>query len=210
MNTLSEILKDVNNDVDLEYAEPTGTELVNRTGFVNKAVKEAADLYQLREFNRLVEINPGSSSAVTLPANFRELVGNVYQLVEGNWNEIPEIDPQEKYLKSTADRYVYILGNPQGRYLAYFNGITANCTLSIFHQAFPSGMATLTDICELTDSTYVTLKTESYILQSRGSDRFAFTDAQATKSLKNYLGRSMKSAGGQVRVAKRNNHNPLG
>ena len=206
---LSQILYDVNSYVDLEYALPTGDELYTRANYANQAVWDASAVAQLDEFTRTYEVNPGTASSVTLPRNFREFKISPQQLVNGTWVEFPEVLPEERYQKNAGDKYCYVMGNPMSGYIAYFNNLEANCTLSVTHQAYPSGMATLSDICELSDPMYVVNKVESYVLQARGDDRFPYVDAQAEKRLRNMIGRDMKSPGGQYRVAPAGFKNPL-
>jgi hypothetical protein len=101
------------------------------------------------------------------------------------------------------------MGNPVDGYNAIFNSLTTGGTLSIIYQRYPSGMATLTDKCELSDPTYVTRKVESYVLYSRGDDRFQVAEARANTSLLNMVGRRSKSSGGQGKDTKSKFTNPL-
>lgn len=195
--------------MDLEYALPTGDELSTRTNYANQAVWDAAATAQLGELTRVYEVDPALSTTISLPGNFRELKIHPKQYNGSTWVEYPEIDPIERYNKSSADKYCYILGNPASGYTATFNNLTANATLSFTYQAYPSGMATLTDKCELSDPTYVVAKVESYVLQARGDDRLAFVDSIADRKLRNMIGRDQKSPGGQYRVAPSNVVNPL-
>lgn len=207
--TLSSILKDVNAFVDLEYALPDGTELDTRTSFANQAIREAADVYQLSEFNQVYEVDPGTASAVTLPAGFRELSTNPRQLINNSWSEYSEINPKTRFQMNPSDKYCYVLGNPQSGYVLHLNGHEANVTLSIDYQAYPTGMLTLTSRCELSSSSYVVSKVESYVLQSRGDDRFPYVDSVAEKKLKNLVGRGMKTPGGQYQTVPVGFRNPL-
>ncbi len=146
---------------------------------------------------------------VPLPSGFREFKISPQQYDGSNWTEFPEIDPVERYKKNSGDKYCYVLGNPAAGYNAIFNNLTANATLSFTYQGFPSGMATLTDKCELSDPTYVVAKTESYVLQARGDDRFPYVDSIADRKLRNMIGRDQKSPGGQYRVTPTGFSNPL-
>lgn len=207
--TLSDILKDVNAFVDLDYALPTGTELTTRASFANQAVRDAADTYQLSEFNQVYEINPGTASSVALPSGFRELVDNPKQY-NGGWQEFNEINPKTRFEMNSGDKYCYILGNPQAGYTLHLNGHESNLTLTIDYQAFPTGMLTLTSRCELADNSYVVSKVESYVLQSRGDDRFPYVDSVAEKKLRNLVGRDQKTPGGQYQTVPSGFRNPLG
>lgn len=209
MQTLSDILIAVNSYVDLEAVEPTSTDLDTRINYANQAVWDAISLAQLNEFAKEYEVDPVSSTSIALPEGFHEFMGNPKQLVNGGWNDFPEIDPKEKYNKPSAERYVYITGNPAAGYVANFNGLEASCTISIQYQCFPTGFPTLTSRCELSDPTYVIAAVESYVLQSRGDDRFPYVDSIKDRKLKNLIGRGMKSPGGQGRVVPAGFKSPL-
>lgn len=207
--TLEEILYDVNSFVDLEYALPEGTDLETRSNYANQAVWEASAIAQLNEFTRLYEVDPGTSSAVTLPANFKEFKINPKQQNGSVWTDFEEVAPEEKYNKSSGEYYCYVLGNPASNYVVHFNNLAANATVSILYQSYPSGMATLSDKCELSDPMYVVNKVESIVLQSRGDDRFPYVDNEAKLKLRNLVGRGSKSPGGQYRTAPAGTKNPL-
>jgi len=209
MITLSQILLDVNSYVDLEASLPTGDELTTRTNYANQAVRDAQAVAQLPEFQVVYDVDPGTSYTISLPSNFREFTTSPQQSTGSSWDQYPEILPAERFEKLPSDKYCYVTGNPASGYLATFNNLTANATLSFTYQRFPSGMATLTDKCELSDPTYVVSKVESYVLQARGDDRFPFVDAMSEKKLRNMVGRSMKSPGGQVRITPTGFKNPL-
>lgn len=213
MKTLSAILTDVNAATDLEASTPTGDELTLRTNYANQAVWDASAVMQLGEFKGEYIGNISTGLTLPLPSNFRELQSNPRLLMtSGNWIEWPEIEDEEKYDKNVSDKYCYVLGNPAGGYNLIFNNPEANCTLSVIYQRYPSGMATLTDKCELSDPTYVTRKVESYILYARGDDKFQIAESRAQNSLLNMAGRDMKGTGGQGMdtKAKSSNWNPLG
>jgi len=193
MKTLQTILVEANAYLDLEAAEPSGTELTTRSSYANQAVWEATAVAQFREFQNVYTVNVSSSASISLPSNFREFMV-APQLLDssGKWVPYEQIDPMEIYNKQSSDKYCYVLGNPASGYTAIFNNLTANSTLSIVYQRYPSGLATLTDVCELSDPQYVVEKVKSYVLQSRRDERFPQVDAMAEQKLKNMVGRSQK------------------
>lgn len=207
--TLSDILIDVNSYVDLEAELPTGDELSTRSNFANQSVWDASTTAQLSEFDHEYLVDPSTNITIPLPTGFKELKCCPKQKVGSTWNDFPEILPEDKYNHLDSDRYCYILGNPAAGYNAIFNNLEASCTLSIIYQSFPSGMATLTDVCELSDPTYVVAQTESYVLQARGDERFPFVNSVANIKLKNLVSRRMRTPGGLVRTAKSMVTNPL-
>lgn len=203
MRTLSQILVDVNAYCDLEATAPTGTELATRTNYATRSVWEASAIAQFSEFHKIYEVDPGASSTVTLPANFRELMTAPKQYINGSWVDYEEIKPLDRFNKASTERYCYVLGNPAEGYQAVFNNLEANATISIDYQRYPSGFATLSNICELPDPVYVVSKTESYVLQSRSDDRFPIKDTEASVRLQNMVGREMKTPGGGINSVKK-------
>lgn len=205
MRTLNQILVDVNSYIDLDATLPTGTELTTRVSYANQAILDAAATGQFPEFHSSYVVDPATLASISMPAMFREFESSPKQLTsDGLWNEFEVIKPLDRYGKNLSARYCYLLGNPAGGYTAVFNNLTANATLSFDYQRYPSGLATLSDICELPDPQYVVAKTESYILQSRSDDRFPIVEADAQRRLGNMLGRTAKNpAGGTGSTPKR-------
>jgi len=212
MRTLSQILTDANANLDLESTLPVGDELTLRSNYANQAVLDASAIIQFGEFKQEYLGNISTGVTLPLPSNFRELQTNPRLLVGGSWLEWPEIESEEKYEKNPSDRYCYVLGNPAGGYNLVFNNPEANATISVMFQRYPSGMATLSDKCELSDATFVTRKIESYVLYARGDDKFQIAETRAQNVLSNMVSRDSKGTGGQGRdtKAKSSNWNPLG
>lgn len=193
MRTLNDILIDCNSYLDLSAQSPTGSELTTRSNYANQAVWDASAIGQFKEFRGVYNVGYSANASISLPSGFREFMGMPHVLdTNGQWVEYPEILPTEIYNKESTDKYCYVLGNPREGYTAIFNNLTANCTLSIVYQRFPSGLLTLSDVCELPDPQYVTAKIESYVLQSRRDERFPIKDAEAERKLRNMMGRESK------------------
>lgn len=210
MRTLSQILKDANSVLDLESAEPTGDELATRVNYANQAVWDASATGQLSEFKAIYEVNTSTLATFAMPANYRELMVNPQVLdSSGSWNEWEVIEPEARYDYTSADRYAYQLGNPNEGYFLVFNALYSMATLSILYQRYPSGLATLTDVCELSDPQVVVRKVESYVLYSRSDDRFPIAEQRAEKQLANMMGREMKSTTGQSKDTKMKFRHPL-
>ncbi len=204
MATLSQILTDTNAYIGLDATLPTGTELTTRINYVNQAVNDAAAMGIFPELRSIYAVNPSALASISMPSGFRELENRPAQNNGGEWDFFDVIKPYERYDRGTDDKYCYVLGNPAAGYTTVFNGLTANATVSFDFQRFPSGFATLSDLCELPDPQYVVTKTESYVLQSRSDDRFPSKDAEAQRRLANMLGRSGKDpSGGQGSVRKK-------
>ena len=193
MATLQSLLIDANSFLDLSAELPVGDELLTRVNYANQAVKDAAAVGQFPEFSAIYAVNPSALASISLPSNFREFETSPQQVdSNGIYIQFDAIKPSEVHTKDTADKFCYVLGNPYVGYTAVFNGLTANATVSFNYQRFPSGMATLADMCELSDPQYVVTKIESYVLQARSDDRFPLIEADAQRRLQNMLGRSGK------------------
>ena len=207
--TLSQILIDVNSTLDLEAETPTGDELTTRANYANQAVWDASATGQLSEFKLEYLVGISSNVTVSLPSNFRELQEEPQLWSNGVWTDFPAVEVEEKYEKASADYFSYVLGNPAAGYNLILNNPIANATLSIIYQRFPSGLLTLTDVCELSDPQVVARKVESYVLYSRNDERFPIADQKAEQQLANMMGREMKSSSGQGKDTKMKFSHPL-
>ena len=208
--TLSEILTDVNATMDLEAAEPVGTELTLRQNYANQAIKDAAESGQFNEFKSEYITATSTLATIPMPADFRELMQNP-QLLQSNggWREYPEVRLENKYDQDTGDDFCYVLGNPSDGFNLVFNNLAVGATLHIPYQRFSTGMGSLSAICEFSNSTFITRKVESYVLYSRGDERFPIAEQRAQQTLLNATGRGMKTPGGQGRDTKAKFSNPL-
>jgi len=204
MRTLQQILIDSAAHVDLDAILPTGTELTTRSNYANQLVWDASAIGQFKEFKRVQVEATYTLASFSLPTNFKEFMVEPHVMLEnGTWEEYTEIRPEELYDKETSDKYCYVLGNPAEGYTAIFNNLTANATLSMVYQRYPSGLATLADMCELSDPMYVVTGVNGYVLKSRSDDRFPAVDAEKNQRLQNMLGREMKTPGGGKNSARK-------
>lgn len=204
--TLLQLLFDAQSWLDLDATTtPTGTDLTVRSNYANQAVLEAAAAAKFATFNKIqiVATSGGAQFAtvasVSLASNFREFnTAPRVDLGGGVFDEYVEIKPQDRYAKQPDDKYVYVLGNISEGFTAVFNRLRANATLSIDYQRFPSGLLTLTDVCELPDDLFVVERIKSYVLQSRTDERFPIIDANAQRLLQNMIGRESRTVQGGV------------
>jgi len=207
--TLANILIDVNATLDLEAESPTGDELTTRANYANQAVWDASASGQLSEFKLEYLVGISNNATVPLPSNFREITENPQLYNNSEWTSFPVVEAEEKYGLGTTEYYSYVLGNPASGYNLILNNPIADATLSVIYQRFPSGLLTLTDVCELSDPQYVTRKIESYVLYSRNDERFPIAEQKAEQQLANLMGREMKSSSGQSRDTLVKFSNPL-
>lgn len=207
MATLEQILRSANSTLDLEYGVPVGSELETRSNFANDCVFETADLYQLEEFNQ--ELIVASNSTITL-SNYRELVDTPREDIgNGNFIDYPRINWLERSSKLPSDKYCYLEGNPASGMKLKFNGLSSGTTLTILHQRYPSGMATLSNICELKSSEFVKWDVIYKVLFSRSDPRFPSAEAKRNTLLQNMIGRSMIRSNGGINRTPSSYKNPL-
>lgn len=201
-NTLKTILDNSTPITDLTSDTPSGDDLTQRIALANRALSEAAETGQFSEFDSFYEVY-ASAMTISLPSNFRELKESPQVMSNGVWEEYEEIPPRDRYLKNTSDKFSYVLGNPVDGYNLVVNNFTSAATVSILYQRTPSGFATLTDLCELADHTYISSKVEAYILMARKDERFPTAMATAERKLQNTIAREAKTPGGQTRKTRK-------
>lgn len=186
MKTLSQILIDANSFIDLTAALPTGDDLTTRINYAQQAVEEWASAYKWRQLRQQTTYF-ASGASHTLETNFRDLLAPPH---ETNVLSYPEIGIPEIAGAKTNDRYCYVNTNYVVGSTLILNGLSsAGATISYEWQRFPSNMATLTDICELPDPSFVTTRVVGFVLKSRLDDRFPIIDAQGNLILQNMIGR---------------------
>ena len=204
MATLQDILLDSASYLDLDATLPTGTELTTRVRFSKMAVREWGDAYKWRQLK--TELNPtlGSFASLAL-SNYRFLDGPPMEyLSTSTYQSYPEIAPSDRFDKNIDDKYSYVTGNDSEGWAIHISGINVNATLSIPYIRQPSTMSTLTDICEIPDTQFVTERVISYVLQARNDERFPIVVAEGNRLLKNMVSTEMiKLPGGTNTTPKR-------
>ena len=209
--TLQQILTDANSTLDLTAELPTGDELTLRTNYANQAVNDASAVSQFSEFTVVRDVATPtvatSLTTISLGSNFREFE-DVPTILGEPTNQYFEIKAKKRVEMQYDDKYCYVLGNPQEGYFAVFNNLPTNKTLSLTYQRYPSGMATLSQRCELPDGTYATRKIEEYVLYSRGDERFPTAKSTSEQVLLNMVGRRSKTPGGGINTTQRA-YNPM-
>lgn len=198
MANLQEILLDSASYLDLDATLPTGTELTTRIRFANLAIKEWSEAYKWKQMK--VESTPSLASFASLGIdNFKKLNGFPMEyLSEGIYQAYPEIRPEDRFEKEIDAKYSYVLGSEGTGFSLHLNGIAVGATLTIPYIRSASTMATLTDICEVPDSTFVVDRVISYVLQARNDERFPIVIADGNRLLRNMITEEMLPLGGGV------------
>lgn len=187
MATLNDILLDSASYLDLDASIPTGTELTTRIRFSAMAVREWADSAKWRQLK--VDSTPSLASFASIGiSNYKQLNGPPMEyLSDGIYQEYPEIPPEDRFYKEQDDKYSYILGSEGTGFSLHVNGINVNATLTIPYIRGASVMATLSDICEVPDPSFVTQRVISYVLQARNDERFPVVMAEGNRILRNMI-----------------------
>lgn len=187
MATLNDILLDSASYLDLDATLPTGTELTTRIRFANMAMNEWEKAAKWRQLK--VESTPSLASFASIGiANYKELNGPPMEyLSDGIYQEYPEIPPEDRFHYRTSDEFSYITGTESEGFSLHVNGISVNATLTIPYVRGASIMATLTDVCEVPDTSFVTHRIISYVLQARNDERFPIVMAEGNRILRNMV-----------------------
>lgn len=209
MRTLEQILIDANTAIQSDVSVPTGEDLSIQTNYANRAIYEAANVAQLPEFNKEYTAFL-TGPTLSLPSDFREFKTMPRALNNTSWDEYEEISPEDKYNKDSDEDYCYVLGNNLDGANLIFNGLPdTGATISFIYQKYPEGFSTLTDKCELSDSTYVSRFIEARVLESRNDAKFQVIQSDADKKLANMISRGQKNPGGSINTTPKNFRNPL-
>jgi hypothetical protein len=184
---LNDILLNSSSYLDLDATLPTGTELTTRIRFAVIAVDEWANAAKWKQLK--IESTPSLASFASIGiANFQYLNGPPMEwLSDGLYQEYPEITPESRFYKATDDCYSYVTGNQGTGFSLHVNGIAVNSTLTIPYVRGASTMATLTDVCEVPDPSFVTNRVISYVLQARNDERFPIVLAEGNRVLQNMI-----------------------
>lgn len=200
VKTLSQILNDIGAYVDQDITIPTNTtDLNSRVNFVNQALQEWGNAYQWKQL-RVSSVVTFALSGVSvgLSPNFKKLMSPIVDVSTTNNTRYVEIRPEDKYIKTSADNYVYIMGDDSaGRYIKLNPPMASGASLTYYYQSFPSSMATLQDVCVCPHPEYVTKRAIGYILEARSDSRFPTVKADADTLLQRMIEEEVTPSGGE-------------
>lgn len=204
--TLQEILTDSSAYLDQSTNLPTGDELNTRVNYANQVVKNWASAYKFKERKAKYVFTASTLATISMPTDFEDMNGNPQELVSGGaYQEHTEIDPKFSY-NQVDSHFCYLLGDPKAGYSLVFNNLAVGATTSVDYFKKVSVMATLTDVCEVPDGTYVTDGLIAYVLESRGDDRFPTVSARVLSKLQAMIGDNQSGANSATRAPKVNYH----
>lgn len=205
--TLQEILINSSAYLDQNIDVPTGDDLDTRVNYANMRVREWEKAYKFNELKTKYIFTASTLASVSMPSNFSEIAGNPQELLDGNnnWQEHTQVDPSYVY-DQTNDYFCYLLGSKYQGYNMVFNKLSVGATMSVDYFRTAATLATLTDICEVTDCNYVVQGVIASVLQARGDDRFPIVEAKAQQLLSGMIGENQSSANSSTRAPKKSYH----
>ena len=197
--TVSDVLSDVAGYINQDTTLPTGTELTTWINLINQAQQEWGNSYQWKEL-RVDKYSPSfglSFTSLALPSNFKKLMSPVYDMSKTSSNKYLEIPPSDRHLKTSDQKYCYFVGNDlTGKALVINPALPSGASIVFDYQAFPSSVASTTDVLTCPNRQFIVKRVEAYILSSRSDPRFPLVKAEADNSLANMIEEEAAKSGG--------------
>lgn len=136
----------------------------------------------------LVSTSTGNASIV-LPTDFRKLAGYPLITFDGTTtDQYPEVLPQEDGYDAN-ERRIWLLGNPNSRYIMRVFGATlaSGASVKVPYFAAAVSLASPADISEVPNSEYLVQDCIAQLWESREDPRFPQAKADADRLLQNML-----------------------
>lgn len=199
MATVSNVLTDIAAVIDQDTADVSGTDLLVRVNLINQAQREWSEAYQWKDLRfRYAPSTVLSSFSAALPTNFKKLMSPVYDVTQTSANDYIEINPSDRFLKDTTERYVYIQGSQAAGYSLRINpALLSGVSLNLEYQAYPSSLATTLDTISCPNPQFLTYRVLSQILAARSDERFPQFKAYADEQLQNMVEEEITPSGGK-------------
>lgn len=163
-----------------------------RLSYINRSVQKWAEIQDwqvlFKEYNMNISTSTGNASVV-LPTDFRRLAGYPKITFDGtSTDEFPEALPQEDGYEPT-ERRVWLLGNPNSRYILRVFGSTLASGASVKVPYFGAAvsLASPADISEVPNSEYLVQDCIAQLWEAREDPRFPQAKAEAERILQNMM-----------------------
>lgn len=194
--SVTEIQNRIASLVDQSGTAPTegGTDWSTRLSYLNTAINEYEQLYDwqalYKEYTTSTSTSTGNAS-ISLPADFRKL--GSYPRILGN--DFPEIRPQEKSLKLSSDKYVYLLGNPAvGHTMIVNSGLSdgqlpSGASIFISYYATAGSLVSGSQIPQIPDPDFLVKRVVALHWEASDDARFQMAKGEADKILQRMLER---------------------
>lgn len=164
----------------------TSTDWFNRLAPINRALFDYAETYDWRDllkvYNGLISTSTANAS-VALPANFRRMEGFPKVAIDALKDGLPIVGVADNYKYLETDRFVNLLGNDYTGRTMYVHGATlgSGASVQFTYWAFPTSLASIGQLVECPDPTYVVQRALYYIYKSREDGRFPEAKVEADK-----------------------------
>ena len=180
-------------DQDENTANISTTDYSLRLKYINMGLREWAESSDWQtlfaEYNMRVSTSTGNASVV-LPTEFRKLAGYPKITYDGTaTRDFPEVLPQEDGQYGATDRRVWILGNPDDRYILRVFGSTlaSGASVKVPYYASPQSLVSPANIAEIPNQDYLVQRTIAHIWEAREDGRFPQAKAEAERILRNMM-----------------------
>lgn len=199
MANVNTVLTDIAAVIDQDTAAVTGTDLLVRINLIDQAQREWAAAYQWKDLRYSFQPSFGLSGySSALPTNFKKLMSPVYDVSVTTNNEYQEINPSDRHLKDSTEKYVFVRGNQAQALSLFINPpLLSGASLTLEYQAYPSSLATLADTVLCPNTQFLSYRVLSQIMAARSDDRFPQFKAYADDQLSNMIEEEQAPSGGE-------------
>jgi len=163
-----------------------------RRSYVNRAQQDWAEKYDwpqlYTEYLGNTSLGTGNAT-ITLPSDFRKLAGYPKFSDELNTYQYPEINPTDRDLFTSSDKYVYKLGDLKNGYNLIVNPAPLVSGASIFipYYRFPASLVSGSNVSECPNSNYLVQQGLYYYFLANEDARFQDARSEAEQILANML-----------------------
>jgi hypothetical protein len=158
-----------------------------RSSFINRSQVDWSERFDWPQLYKEVLSATSQSTGtatISLPSDFRKLA-NAPTL---ETNLYTEVDPQNKNLYSTADKYVYVGGNPSEGYNLIHNGTLASgASISYAYYRSAPSLVSGSDVSLCPNPEYLVQQSLYYYFLANEDARFQDSRRQAEQILANLL-----------------------
>lgn len=186
--TVQNVLQDVAAYVNQDPTLPEDTELQTFVRYIDQSQQEWGEAY---DWDMLRRTSTGQGSLSTY---FNKLLSHIYDVSTNPDTVYPVIKPEERFEKLTTDKYAYIMGDPVAGYTLTVN-YASTASIHYDWKAFPTALATITDVPTCPSQEYLTKRTIAFVLESRSDTRFPQVRADAQLILNRLIANQDSSIG---------------
>lgn len=177
MTQVQDVLKAIASYINQDPSLPTGTDLTMWISLIDQSQNEWKNAYIWRKvLTRTHNPTVGSGqTSIALPVTFERLLSPVFDYSTGinSPTRYFEIDPKERFLHVSTDKYVTTGGdNAAGKWININPALSSGASICMDFYASPSSLVSLYDSVTCQDPQFLVLRTVAKILSSRSDPRF--------------------------------------